>query len=223
MAYVVVNTWSNGDVVLAGEVMENLDDLKTYAQRVAAADLDTSASWADSKHIVNGRFEPVSGLGQFVSGQFGGVQHSNHDRTYTYVTAYNTDEGNDASILNSPMTKPRMVPLTGVTLRVMQPMSLLVQWWASQVVNSDANGLVGLTEFTFHVNGVHRLGLESRGWEETGTTIDTYKMRRHPVGGFYMLDVSSAHQEYSIGVSASSTAAKTRLYSWGVTVEAFYK
>ena len=72
MSITFPKTFVTGETVRAQDVRNNLDAMLDKQQNLSAGDMQLVAKWADTQHIMQGRYDSIRNVAVNVSGVFGG-------------------------------------------------------------------------------------------------------------------------------------------------------
>ena len=210
MPYVPLTTWADGDVILAADVLAEMENIRSYLRHVPAADIDTG--WVDTEHVLQGTYDPLLNRAEYVSGDFVGVS-SLPLGLQTYGSVYNT--------LRLGESLYAYLPGTGLTLTVRRPCTLMISWYltgcARENLSAGDRGEVDIRLYLGDVTTTY--GDAGFLYEELEIDQERLTFRYFP-SGFHMLDIPTAGT-YRIGLACSSTTSKVKGLGWALSVEAF--
>ena len=134
MAITFPKTWSTGETLTASDTKDNLDAMRDKAQKLSAADINTSSAWITTAHIMQGRYNSVTNITSNVSGVFGGKNNGGTFQNTSYITRWMSP----AAYSGTSQTK--IVPMTCIQIDIVRPATLLFQWWINHQSPKDGDG-----------------------------------------------------------------------------------
>ena len=217
MAYTSPNTFSATAVIVSEDVQDNLDQMKKYVNGSAiAADLRTSSTWVEDKHLMRGHYNPLSNMHDFVSGVAGGFNSHPDDESWVC----------DGPTARADPTSPdfKSYPNTGIEFFLETPADVLFRFNASPITPDDLYGDKNYTRVSIYLN-------DTRIQQSRMVTTDD---RNLTLGG--LSDPSAMWQQWHNFYFAKNLAAgwhsialrgyTKRRYSflvdWNCTLEAYY-
>ena len=221
MAITFPKTWSSGEVLTASDMKDNLDAMRDKQQKLATADIDTSAAWVQTPHIMQGRYDSVTNITNNVSGVFGGRNHGGTWQRTSYVTRWMMPSSWNTNA-------PQFVPLTCIQIDLTAAHTVFFQWWMNHQSPRDGLAAQGETQFYVYQNSgetmtgdVHYVPeqpVHSFAHPDTPALLDgTYNTNGH-----LLFSSGSEALNYGIGLNAWSSAGKCQQVAWGISIEVFY-
>lgn len=227
---------------LSSRVQTNFEDLNKYlGGGMVAADLKTSSTWVDAKHLMKPEYHSVSNTMEFVSGFQGGKFRTAPKDLMTMVTKYNTAR-QDASITNVEDAMFNYIGNTAIEMRIPRNVRfILLQYTISpQSPYFDVHSTIGgeqQTEVNLVVTKDDDLILDDLN-EDTPvkrkvvsgsycyvedsqpTAQRSFNISRKPMSGFFLL-TNQAASIYKIALCGRSDCMYTRFINWTLSAEAW--
>jgi hypothetical protein len=218
MAITFPKTWSSGETLTASDTKNNLDAMRDKAQKLVAADINTSSAWITTAHIMDGRYDSVTNITNNVSGVFGGRNNGGTFQNTSYITRWMSP----AAYSGTGQTK--IVPMTCIQLDIVRPATVFFQWWVNHQSPKDGDGTDGQTQFFCYENTLTTVSSVKHFVPEqlAASTANMLIDGSFLTNGHNLFDVSTGTLNYGIGLSGFSTAGKCQQIAWGVAIECFY-
>lgn len=213
MAYTTPNTFSDGTVITAADIQENLNALTKYlAQDIVAGDFVTTATTKLRRNnVVKPEYEPLINQMQMVTGVVGSQNFmARNHQAPTGIAAANTG-------LNNP-DEPNWTPVTNSTISfyLEEAATVFFQFYGTAFL-PPFNTTLTRADFRIHVDGSRSANTTVRCYSE----VDRPFMARYYLSEFWM-DTSLAAGYHSIGLVGMCNEANAVLLNWGVCFEAYY-
>ena len=215
-------TWSSGETLTASDTKNNLDAMRDKAQKMVAADVNTSSAWINTSHIMQGRYDAVTNITNNVSGVFGGRNNGGTWQNTSYVTRWMMP-----TTFNANATQ--FVPLSCIQLDITHPQTIFFQWWMNHQSPRDGDGTDGETRFYAYKNNITTVGMNHRVPEQlvhsfSGSNNDTPVLLDGTfiTNGHILFESADEILNFGIGLAAWSSAGKCQQVAWGISIECFY-
>tara|TARA_R110000868_G_scaffold262342_2_gene520644 strand:+ start:1983 stop:2636 length:654 start_codon:yes stop_codon:yes gene_type:complete len=215
MAYAPTKTWISNDVVNASDLLDNLDGVKNYLNKLPDASL-AAGNWVNTNHIMKGFYEPTINCATFVSGITGGKVFNYNNTDYTYATGYNT-------LRKGASSRCVHVPKSSMDFEITSPSSILYHYWMCPLTLNNDDGVLGHTDiFIWKGNLSNPQSItRARSLEEDKTTANFAEWENiYFLSGTHLVTGLSVGT-YHIGLAALSTTSKTSMIAWGYSAEVF--
>jgi hypothetical protein len=218
MPYVVPNTFAAGVAISAPDLQENVDEMRDYVDgNVASADL-AATSWAKSKHIMRGHYNPIVNIHSFTTGLDGGQKAP--DTALSFL-------GDGPTGRNAPTSPSDVVyPSTSIDFYLAENADVMFQFTAFPHTPSMPNLNFNYASRLFVYLDDTKIAA-SRAWTThvASAVAQVPKQKAHyqnPWSGFYLAKNVPAGQ-HSITLRGFTRARYSFLTKWSVSLEAFYR
>jgi hypothetical protein len=216
MAYSPPNTFSATAVIVAADVQENLDEIKKYVNGSAVGgDLKSSSLWVEPKHIVQGYYNPLSNMHDFVSGVSGGMMSDPDDESWIC-------DGPTARA--SPSSPDRVCyPNAGIEFYLESPADVLFKIHATPIMPDDAKvsslwSRVYMFLDETQISSTKMYTSNAKNSSPTETDPGGLWRQWH---NFY-ISKNLAAGWHSLTLRGYTTYRYSYLVDWGCTMEAYY-
>ena len=221
MSITFPKTFVTGETVRAQDVRNNLDAMLDKQQNLSAGDMQLVAKWADTQHIMQGRYDSIRNVAVNVSGVFGGQTNGGIHQNLSYASRWIT---NRASVSSS--VPPRtFIHYTNITFDILRPATLFFQWSMVHQSQTDQNGTRGNTIIRSSLNDAFIAGTSVPHMvveQPNLSALDILIDGTHTTNGVILQDIPNQVLGYSVGLTAESTAGKCQNVSWSISLECFY-
>lgn len=210
-------TWTS-ERLDAEDVRNNLDAMKNKQQKLGGSDMQTSLSWIDTHHLMQGRYTTTTNMTENISGTFAGRNNGAFTNRTSYCTRYISNGLSDSKTR-------KYITYSNITFDILRPCTFFFQW--HMVHQSPDTG--GTTDGETHIH----VGLNSPiiagvavdhivAEQPNGSSHDVLIDGTQITNGFILRDISSQIKGYNIGLAAQSTVEQCMNISWSVSLECFY-
>ena len=210
-------TWTS-ERLDAEDVRDNLDAMKNKQQKLGGSDMQTSLSWIDTHHLMQGRYTTTTNMTENISGTFAGRNNGAFTNRTSYCSRW-LSEG------TSNNTRRLRVPNSAITFDILRPCTIFFQWHMVHQSKNDINGAVGETVLYKSLNSEAIVGVavEHIITEQPNTSTHNVLIDGTQItNGFILRNISSQIKGYNIGLVNTSTAGMCQNISWSVSLECFY-
>tara|TARA_R110002074_G_scaffold27944_4_gene80715 strand:+ start:232 stop:876 length:645 start_codon:yes stop_codon:yes gene_type:complete len=206
--------------ILAGtidssDVQDNLDRMKKYVDgTVVVGDLNATAGWCESKHVMRGHYSGIINEHRFASGQQSGRMSTSTEMSFV---------GNGPTGRGNPTTETAVdFPKTNITFELDGNADVMFQFHACPISPMLDLGSVVIEETDCRMlldGGVIDDALHTTfRFETTGDTIGQFNASW---SGFYVAK-NLAAGKHSFGLQGFCKGKYTFLVNWSVSMEAYY-
>ena len=219
MPYTATYTFSGATSISGSSLQANLDDMKEYVNGgVVTSDLKTSSKWVESKHLMQGSYNPINNTMNFMSGVSGSNLAADGLESWMLDTPTARD---------SP-TSPNKIdyPDTAATFYLEKDADVLIRFHASATSSFDgtASGVVR-AYLQFDNSLVTNSYMASRPSADVSfspTEGDAQDANWFQWSNFYLKKDATAgwHHARLVGYTTSRQAI---LLNWCMTIEAYYQ
>ena len=193
MAITFPKTWSSGETLTASDTKNNLDAMRDKAQKMVAADVNTSSAWITTSHIMQGRYDAVTNITNNVSGVFGGRNNGGTWQNTSYVTRWMMPAS-----FNAKATQVVPLSCTDGETRFYAYKNNIELVGTNHRVPEQLAGATGFTSSPVLVDG-------------SFTT-----------NGHMLFESADEILNFGIGLASWSSAGKCQQVAWGISIECFY-
>lgn len=235
MAYTPPVTFTNGTILVAGDLQNNDNALRVYLHEdITSADLQQS-QWINTQHIQPPSYSPIAGVQHGVTGHQGGQWAGGTTAAFTFATSYLTGGARTVS-----HAKWEVIPGTSMKFDIRKPGVAFFHWWIealngpdevpNTVVSNDAKRCVVLPYHTAHNNPANldftyaqEMQNSQEGFDASvGGVVKPYNITGYGQRQGTFRHGTSTGTELVLGLCQWSQIDRTLIFNWGINVEIFY-